>query len=72
VPNKAGTSRPSGTATATLLVALTLPLLPAHRTVSHLRKECPIPFREPLQFIVMSVIGGTFPDTNGVFYMTVN
>jgi hypothetical protein len=33
------------------------------------------PFREPLQFIVMSVmsvIGGTFPDTYGVFYMTVN
>jgi len=32
-------------------------------------------FREPLQFIViavMSVIGGTFPHTYGVFYMTVN
>ena len=33
------------------------------------------PFREPLQFIViavMSVMSGTFPDTYGVFYMTVN
>jgi hypothetical protein len=33
------------------------------------------PFREPLQFIViavMSVISGAFPDTYGVFYMTVN
>jgi hypothetical protein len=32
-------------------------------------------FREPLQFIVMSVIdviGGTFPHINRVFYMTVN
>jgi hypothetical protein len=31
--------------------------------------ECRTPFREPLQFIVialMSVIGGTFPDTYGV------
>ena len=33
------------------------------------------PFREPLQFIViavMSVMSGTFPDTYGVFYVTVN
>jgi hypothetical protein len=32
--------------------------------------ECRTPFREPLQFIViavMSVMSGTFPDTNGVF-----
>ena len=29
-------------------------------------------FREPLQFIVMSVMSGTFPDTYGIFYMTVN
>jgi hypothetical protein len=31
--------------------------------------------RKPLQFIViavMSVMGGTFPDTNRVFYMTMN
>ncbi len=37
--------------------------------------ECPTPFREPLQFIViavMSVMSGTFPDTNGVFYVTIN
>jgi hypothetical protein len=35
----------------------------------------PHPFREPLQFIVMSVmsvISGTFPDTYGVFYVTIN
>jgi hypothetical protein len=40
-----------------------------------LTAERPTPFREPLQFIVMSamgVISGTFPDTYGVFYMTVN
>jgi hypothetical protein len=41
--------------------------------VTHI--SCCTPFREPLQFIViavMSVMGGTFPDTNRVFYMTVN
>jgi hypothetical protein len=56
-----------------------------HRTLSHLCSscsspspisgECPTLFREPLQFIViavMSVIGGTFPDTYRIFYMTVN
>ena len=40
-----------------------------------LTAESRIAFREPLQFIVMSVMGvisGTFPDTYGVFYMTVN
>jgi hypothetical protein len=42
---------------ASLFVALVLPMLPARRTVSRLRKECPTPFREPLQFIVMSVMG---------------
>ena len=39
------------------------------------RKERHTPFREPLQFIViavMSVMGGTFPNTYRVFYMTVN
>jgi hypothetical protein len=48
------------------------PMLPAHRTVS---AECRTPFREPLQFIViavMSVMSGTFPDTYGILYMTVN
>ena len=51
------------------------PYVPAHRTISHLQKECGHPFREPLQLIViavMSVISGTFPDTNGVFYVTIN
>jgi hypothetical protein len=49
-----------------LAQALTLPLLPAHRTISHLQKECSQPFREPLQFIViavMSVMSATFPYT---------
>ena len=59
-----------------------------HRTLSHLRshtlgpshglstlQQSVAPFREPLQFsviTVMSVMSGTFPDTYGVFYMTVN
>jgi hypothetical protein len=58
------------------------------RALSHLRSycsrpiarspisgECPTPFREPLQFIViavMSVMSGTFPDTYGLFYVTIN
>jgi hypothetical protein len=49
-------------------------MLPAHRTTSHLRRV-PTLFREPLQFIViavMSVISGTFPDTNGVLSVTIN
>jgi hypothetical protein len=40
-----------------------------------LTAECPTPFREPLQFIVIAVTGvirGTFPHTYGVFYMTIN
>jgi hypothetical protein len=44
-------------------------MLPAHHTTFHLRIEWRTPFRKPLQFIViavMSVIGGTFPDTYGV------
>jgi hypothetical protein len=64
-----------GSGSASHVDGLTLPLLPAHRTISHLQKECGHPFREPLQFIVitvMSVIRGTFPDTNGVFYVTIN
>jgi hypothetical protein len=51
---------------ATGFVALTLPLLPAHRIISRLRRECRTPFREPLQFMDMSVRGvngGTFPHT---------
>jgi hypothetical protein len=51
-----------------------LPIFLAHRT-SPISGECPTPFREPLQFIViavMSVIRGTFPDTYGVFYVTIN
>jgi hypothetical protein len=51
------------------------PYVPTHRTISHLQKECGHPFREPLQFIVitvMSVMRSPFPDTYGVFYMTVN
>jgi len=46
---------------ASLFVALVLPMLPARRTVSRLRKECPTPFREPLQFIVMTVTVVTLP-----------
>ena len=38
-------------------------------------KRVPLPLREPLHFIVISVmgvIGGTFPHTYRGFYMTVN
>jgi hypothetical protein len=51
------------------------PHAPAHRTFSRLRRECRTPYREPLQFIVIavtSVMSGTFPDTYGVFYVTIN
>jgi hypothetical protein len=51
------------------------PILLAHHSIYHLQKECRHPFREPLQFIVitvMSVMSGTFPDTYGVFYVTIN
>src|ERR671921_2553948 len=37
--------------------------------------ECRTPFREPLQFIVITVMGvmsGTFPYTYGLFYVTIN
>jgi hypothetical protein len=43
--------------------------------ISRFRRECLTPFREPLQFIVMSVIvviSGSFPHTYEVFYMTVS
>jgi hypothetical protein len=48
------------------------PILPAHHSIYHLKIGCRHPFREPLQFIVISLISGTFPDTYGVFYMTIN
>jgi len=72
VLSNAGSSRLSGTATATHFVALVLPLCSRPSPISG---ECPTPFREPLHFIViavMSVMGGTFPDTYRGFYMTVN
>jgi hypothetical protein len=50
-------------------------MLPAHHTSSRPHSTVAHPFREPLQFIViavMSVISGAFPDTNGVFYVTIN
>jgi hypothetical protein len=62
----ADTLRPSGTITVTGFVALTLPMLPAHRTVSRLQGRVPHPFREPVQSIVMGVMSGTFPYTYGV------
>jgi hypothetical protein len=37
------------------------PHAPAHRTTSHLRIEWRTPFREPLQFIVMTVTVVTLP-----------
>jgi hypothetical protein len=72
VLSNAGSLRPSGTATATGFVALVLPILSAHRTVSRLYSRVSHPFREPLQFIVIAVMSGTFPDTYGVFYVTIN
>jgi hypothetical protein len=51
------------------------PYNPAHHSIYHLKIGCRHPFRKPLQFIViavMGVIGGTFPDTYGVIYMTVH
>jgi hypothetical protein len=50
-------------------------MLPADHTISRPHNRVEHPFRDPLQFIViavMSVMSGTFPDTYGVFYMTVN
>jgi hypothetical protein len=42
---------------ASLFVAFALLRLPAPSTVSRLRREGCITFREPLQFIVISVMG---------------
>ena len=51
------------------------PMLSARRIISWLQEECRHPFRISVQFIVMtvmSVTSGTFPDTYGGFYMTVD
>ena len=58
-----------------LFVALTLPMLPPIAPSLSSNKSAATPFRKPLLFIVivvMSVMGGPFPDTYGVFYMTVD
>jgi hypothetical protein len=55
-------------------VALCRPCAPHTLGPSPISGECRTLFREPLQFIViavMSVMSGTFPNTYGVFYMTV-
>ena len=67
--------RPIRTATATGFVGLVLPRLPVHHIISHLREEWRTSFRISLQSIVitvMSVMSGTFSDTYGVFYVTMN
>jgi hypothetical protein len=64
-----------GSGSASHFVALVLPMLPLIAPSLDFTAECRTPFREPLQFIViavMSVMSGTFPDTYGVFHMTVN
>jgi hypothetical protein len=43
----------------------------AHYSTFQFQRGCPTPFREPQQFIVISVMGvmrGTFPDTYGFLY----
>jgi hypothetical protein len=55
-----GSLRPSGTATATGFVALVLPI-PWLIARSRLRGEGRIAFREPLQFIVITVTVVTMP-----------
>jgi hypothetical protein len=62
-------------ASASPFVGFALPILSAHHRIYHLKIGYRHPFRKPLQFIVMSVIGvigGTFPYTYRVFYMTLN
>ena len=47
----------------------------AHHGTFQFPRGCRTPFREALRFIVIavtSVMRGAFPDTNGVFYMTVD
>jgi hypothetical protein len=46
-------------------VALALPMLPARRTVSHLRRERCTAFREPLHFIVITVTVVALPMSKG-------
>jgi hypothetical protein len=56
-------------ATATGFVALTLPGCRFITPILDLTAECSTPFREPLQFIVItviSVISGTFPIPMGL------
>jgi hypothetical protein len=72
---RSGRGRHSELHTGIALCRACAPHAPAHRTFSRLRRECRTPYREPLQFIVIavtSVMSGTFPDTNGVFYVTMN
>src|SRR5829696_3031634 len=67
--------RPNQTATATGFVELVLPMLPPIAPSLISKKSAATSFREPLQFIViavMSVISDTFPDTYGLFYVTIN
>src|SRR5215217_9353793 len=55
-------------ASASPFVGLALPILSAHHSIYHLKIGCRHPFRKPLHFIVMSVMGvmsGIFPDTYG-------
>jgi hypothetical protein len=57
---------------ASHFVALVLPLCSRPSPISG---ECPAPFREPLRFIVIAVMGAMsciFPHTYGVFYVTIN
>jgi hypothetical protein len=56
---------------ASLFVALVLLYFQPITASIIFKKSAATPFREPLQFIVIAVMSGTFPDTYGVFYMTV-
>jgi hypothetical protein len=62
--------RPGGLWRRTL-AALCSPMLPAHRTLSRLRRERRTAFREPLQFIVITVISVSCLYLKGL-HMTVN
>ena len=67
--------RPLGSGSASHFDGLMLPMFPPIAPPFVSRAECHTPFREALQSLVMSIIGvicGTFPDTYGVFYMTVD
>jgi len=58
-------------ASALPFVGLALPILLAPHSIYHLKIGCRHPFRKPLQFIVIAVMRGTFPDTYGLFYVTI-